>query len=121
MLGQTQTLVNGGSYVFNSLKTDPSKRFELVFKHSGTGIEPIVSNEPKVYQNGKNLMLVWDQEPATNQTVKIYTVSGQLLGIWDLSPNKSQTIDLSSIPSQMVLVSIATDKYVYNKKVFIQK
>lgn len=121
MLGQTQTLVNGGSYVFNSLKTDPSKRFELVFKHSGTGIEPIVSNEPKVYQNGKNLMLVWDQEPATNQAVKIYTVSGQLLGIWDLSPNKLQTIDLSTISSQMVLVSIATDKYVYNKKVFIQK
>ena len=112
----TQFLNDNPVYYFTAEDGDVPARFELRFSALG------ISNNKTIQQYNVyavNNTIEINADKSVNATVRVYNIAGQLLNTTQLANQSSTSINMSSFAG-IAVVSIVSDKAVYNKKIIIK-
>jgi len=104
-------------YNFTATDGDDVSRFELSFANT-FGINAEISSDMMIYTYDKILFI--NQADAKKGLIRIYSATGQIAGTYNLDAIVSQTVELSNLMTGIYLVTISTEKGVYNHKVVIK-
>lgn len=104
-------------YNFTSAAGDDINRFSLSFATT-LGINPENSSDYKIYTYNKTLFI--NQPEAKKGLIRIYSTAGQLVSTNNLDARISQTVDLSNLAPGIYVLTINTDKGLYNQKVVVK-
>jgi hypothetical protein len=105
------------SYNFTASETDDAGRFSLSFATT-YGINPEISSGMQVYTCDKILFIT--QTDPQKGAIWIYTTTGQLVRSQSMESSTSQSISLQSFPPGVYVVTIQTEKGLYNQKVVVK-
>ena len=113
---QTQLLNDNPVYYFTAEDGDVAQRFELHFSALGIDNNKTVQ-QYNVYAINNTIEI--NSDKPVNATVRVYNIAGQLLNTTQLTNQNSASVNMSSF-SGVAVVSIVSDKDVYNKKIIIK-
>jgi parallel beta-helix repeat protein len=115
--GTITDLSKTNTYNFTASESDDASRFSLSFATT-YGINPVINSGMQVYTYDKTLFIT--QTDPQKGTIWVYTASGQLLRSQSLESSTSQSISLQEFTQGVYMVTIHTDKSMYNQKVVVK-
>ena len=113
---QTQLLNDNPVYYFTAEDGDVAQRFELHFSALGIDNNKTVQ-QYNVYAVNSTIEI--NSDKPVNATVRVYNIAGQLLNTTQLTNQSNTSINMNSFAG-VAVVSIVSDKAVYNKKIIIK-
>jgi len=103
-------------YNFTSSDSDDANRFILSFTLV-TSTKPGLNSGISIYTTGKTLFV--NQTDAQQGKIRFYNAAGQLLSVKSLMASPTQSVNLSNLSPGVYVITIHTDKGLYNQKIVL--